>query len=331
MNNTFKGLRVYNEDGRIFSKVDDLTLEQLSPGEVIIKGAYSSINYKDALGATGKGKIQKSFPLVAGVDVSGTVVSSQDPKIKIGSSVLVTGCGLGETHDGGFSEYIRVPASWVVPLPEGLSLREAMILGTAGFTAGLCLHRLLQNDQSPEMGPVVVTGASGGVGCFAIQLLHSMGFSVIAVSGKPDKYEFLKSLGAQEVLSLQELQLGSRPLESVRFGGAIDNLGGASLEGIVRHTQLRGNIAVVGLAQSPNFSNTVMPLILRGVSLLGVSSTNCPMDLRRKIWQHLATDWKPQQVEQIATRETTLAGLLDAFTDLLGRKIHGRIIVNLTK
>ncbi|MFW7379462.1 MAG: YhdH/YhfP family quinone oxidoreductase [Oligoflexus sp.] len=307
----------------------DLNADQLDAGDVLIQAKYSSVNYKDALGATGKGRIYKKLPIVGGIDVSGTVVASNDPSLAVGSEVLVTGCGLGESHDGGYSEYVRVPASWVIPLPEGLSLREAMIYGTAGFTAGLCVHRLQVNDQTPDKGPIVVTGASGGVGSFAIQMLAKQGFDVIAVSGKADAVTYLKDLGAKEVVRPEDLELGERPLESVRFGGAIDNVGGSLLEGLLRHTNLWGNIASVGLAADFRFQNTVMPFILRGVSLLGISSANCPRSLRLQIWKNLAGPLKPDQLEAIQQETVRLEDLATVFQRMIDRQIRGRVLVEI--
>ncbi len=322
----FRSLRVEKE-GLGASRVSSVTLDELSPGQIVIEARYSSLNYKDALAVTGKGKILRNFPMNAGIDVAGVVYSSQHPSFHIGDEVLVTGCGLGEVHDGGFSEFVRVPAEWVIPLPSGLSLREAMIYGTAGFTAGLCLHRLLQNDQTHDKGPILVTGASGGVGSLAVAMLAKIGFEVWAVSGKPEAKDFLLELGAKEVLSPEALALGKRPLESVRFGGAIDNVGGELLEGILRHVNLWGNIASVGLAGGSSFQATVMPFILRGVSLLGISSTNCPLQLRREIWAKLAGAWRPRNLENFVNSEIGLENLVSASESLLDRKSRGRALV----
>lgn len=327
----FRALRVYNEDGVVSNRIESLSLDDLSKGNLVIRSAYSSVNYKDALGATGVGKILKTFPLNAGIDVAGTVVSSESIKYKEGDKVLVTGCGLGEEHDGGYSEYVRVPSSWAVPLPDNLSLRESMIYGTAGFTAGLCLHRLRHNGVMPEMGPVVVTGASGGVGSLSVNLLSNAGFEVIAVSGKEDQYDKLKSLGASKVVSVEGLELGSRPLEKARYAGAIDNVGGEVLEGLIRHTHLWGSIASVGLALDFKFSSTVMPFILRGVSLLGISSTNCPYELRKNVWATLAGELKPKDMDQFVGGQCDLDSLNHVFNSMLDRKTAGRYLVTLNK
>lgn len=325
----FKALKVYDSDGKIWNQVESMGLEDLDDGDVLIKSAFSSVNYKDALGATGAGRILKKFPLVAGIDVSGTVVTSSHPAFKEGDQVLVTGCGLGESHHGGYSEFVRVPGAWVVPLPETLSLKEAMILGTAGFTAGLCIQRLEQNGQQPDKGPIVVTGASGGVGSLGVSMLAAKGYEVIAVSEKPEQYPRLKAIGASTVTNIEGLALGSKALEAARFGGAIDNVGGAVLEGLLRHTKLWGSIASVGLAMDFKFSNTVMPFILRGVSLLGISSTNCPYDLRCQVWKSLSTQLKPKNLDSFVTGECGLEGLQEVFTQMLGRKTNGRHIVKM--
>ena len=265
----FRAFRVSKEDGSIQGKLVELTIDDLGEGQVIVDALYSSVNYKDALAATGKGAILKSFPLVAGIDMAGVVRESLDDRFKPGDEVLITGCGLGETHDGGYSQTLRVPADWLVPLPDGLSAWEAMGLGTAGFTAAICVHRMLVNGQVPEMGPIVVTGASGGVGSFAVNIFSSLGFDVLAVSGKPERVDALKALGAAKVVLPDELALAKRPLDKALYGGVVDNVGGAILSGLIPHVQLWGNIASVGLASGPDLKGTVFPHILRGVSLPG--------------------------------------------------------------
>lgn len=303
--------------------------DQLSPGSVLIEAHYSSLNYKDALAVSGQGKILRQFPLNPGIDVSGIVYESSDPRFQKGEPVLVTGCGLGEGHDGGYAEYVRVPGDWVVSLPSGLNLKEAMIYGTAGFTAGLCLHRLLTNDQVPAKGPLVVTGASGGVGSLATAMLSKLGFDVLAVSGKEEAVERLRALGAKDVLRPEQLELGTRPLESVRFGGGIDNVGGSLLEGILRHVNLWGNVASVGLTGGHEFKSTVMPFILRGVSLLGISSNNCPMPLRLEIWNKLAGAWRPAHLESFVQGTMSLHEIPAWSEKMLQRQTTGRHLVKL--
>lgn len=324
---SFKCYRVRQNEGKIEGQLEISRIEELSPGDVIIRAHYSSINYKDALGLTGRGKIIRKFPLVGGIDVSGEVVFSQSAKFHKGQKVLITGCGMGESADGGYSEYVRVPAEWIVPLPEGLSTQEAMILGTAGLTAGLCLWRLQANGQTPQQGPILVTGASGGVGMMAIQLLSQLNYQVIALSGKTEHWELLRELGASEVLSPDQLQLGAQPLESSRWAGAIDNVGGSLLSRLLAHIDLWGNIACVGLAGGAQLNATVFPLILRGVSLLGVSSTNCPMNQRMDIWNKLATSWRPKSLSRIHQKTIPLNELDQGFAAILDRKNIGRILV----
>ncbi|MBX3020953.1 MAG: YhdH/YhfP family quinone oxidoreductase [Bdellovibrionales bacterium] len=326
---SFWALRVHTNGDDVAAKLQQMTQDELTAGEVLIGVHYSSVNYKDALGATGKGKILRRSPLNAGIDAAGMVLESSDPRFQPGQKVIVTGCGIGENDDGGYAELIRVKASSVVPLPEGLTLKEAMILGTAGFTAALALSRMENNHQRPEMGPILVTGASGGVGSFAVQIFSQAGYDVHAVSGKHEAVRYLNTLGAKEVLTPADLQLGRRPLESVKYGGAVDNVGGGLLAQILAHTQLWGNVAAIGLADRAELNTTVMPFILRGVSLLGVSSNNTPMPLRQEIWRKLASEWKPRHLQQTLTRTVGLKDLMGAFDDLLHRRVHGRILVEI--
>jgi NADPH2:quinone reductase len=324
----FRALRVLH-DGANQSQLINMELEQLAPGPILIEAAWSSINYKDALAITGRGKILRKFPANPGIDVAGVVKESDDPRYPVGMPVLVTGCGLGENQDGGLAQYVRVPRDWVIPLPANLSTREAMIYGTAGFTVGICLYRLLINGQTPDKGPMVVTGASGGVGSLAVAMLAKLGFEVIAVSGKLEQKDRLLQLGATRVMGPEELELGQKPLETVRFGGAIDNVGGTLLEGIVRHVNLWGNVASVGLAGGHVFQATVMPFILRGVSILGVSSTNCPRPLREQIWEKLANEWKPESLDIFVTREIGLDAAPIVAEQMLSRQTSGRTLVYL--
>jgi len=325
----FKAFRVYNENGKIQGRLEALDLESLSPGEVVIRTGYSSVNYKDALGATGAGKILRRFPMVAGVDVAGKVVSSSDTRYKTGDAVLVTGCGFGEEHDGGYAEYARLPADWVVPLPQGLTLRDVMSLGTAGFTAALCVHRLEINGLKPENGPVVVTGATGGVGSVAIDILSKLGYRVTAVTGKESEHDYLKGLGAKEILDRKKIDYGSRPLEKALWSGAVDNVGGDMLAWLTRTIEPWGSIAAVGLAGGHELHTTVMPFILRGISLLGINSAGCPMPLRRKLWERLATDLRPRHLDKIVTKTVSLDELPGVFDTILKGRIRGRTLVKL--
>jgi acrylyl-CoA reductase (NADPH) len=325
----FKAFRIHSEGGRIAARFEDLTLDDLAAGEVVIRVACSDINYKDALAATGAGKILRRYPLVGGIDLAGTVESSSDARFREGDPVLVTGCGLSETHDGGYAQFARVPGDWVIPMPRGLDAQTAMSLGTAGFTAALAIHRMEQNGQLPDAGPIVVTGATGGVGSLAIDMLATRGYRVIAVSGKADAAEYLKALGAAEVLDRKSLDLGTRPLEAARFAGAIDNLGGEVLTWLTRTVDFWGNIASIGLASSPELKTTVMPFILRGVALLGINSSATRRDWRLAVWQRIATDLKPRQLARIVTRTIDFGELPQAFPDYLAGRVTGRTLVRI--
>jgi len=296
----------------------------------VIRGAYSSINYKDALAGTGTGRILRRFPLVGGVDIAGTVVSSSDPRVAEGDEVIVNGCGLSETHDGGFAEYARVHGEWTTPMPAGLDARTAMGLGTAGFTAALAIYRMEQNGQAPEHGPIAVDGATGGVGSVAIDMLSQRGYSVTALTSKTTANEYLQGLGASEILNIKDLELGERPLEKAIWGGAIDNLGGAVLAWLTRTTKPYGNIASIGLVTGIELSMTVMPFILRGVSLLGINSVEVPRDLRIAVWNRIAGDLAPAHLDKIANREIALADLPDNFADYIDGNVTGRTIVRLS-
>ena len=333
---TFTAYRIFNDGGTISGRTVDTTLDELTPAtiaaagarEVVIRAAYSSVISKDARAATGKGKILRRFPLVGGIDVAGTVVSSEEPRFRDGDAVLVTGYDLGVANDGGFAEYVRVPSDWVVPLPDGLTLFEAMALGTAGFTAALAVVRLERNGLTPGQGPVVVTGATGGVGSIATAALARLGYSVTAITGKNHEERYLRELGATEILSRSTLQLGSKPLERAMWAGAIDAVGGELLAWLVRTANYWGSVASTGLTGGTDLHLTVMPFILRGVSLIGIDSVACPMELRREVWRRLATDMKPLQLSSIA-REISLDGLPGAFETLLDGQARGRFVVRL--
>ncbi len=323
----FHAFRVRSGDAGYRAGIESMHADALSPGEVLIKTAYSSVNYKDALAGTGKGKILRRFPLNGGIDVAGHVVESSDPKFKQGDAVLCTGCGLSETRDGGYAEYARLKAEWTIPLPRGLSLRESMILGTAGFTAALALFRMRDNRQAPELGPIAVTGATGGVGMLAVDIFSRAGFEVHAISGKPEHTDFLKGLGARDVLDRRSLNLGHHALESARFGGVVDNAGGTLLAQLLAYTVPYGNVASIGLAADSRLDTTVMPFIIRGVSLLGIASGGTARDIREAIWQHLASDWKPAHLDMICTREATLDALPGVFDAMLAGQSFGRTLV----
>jgi acrylyl-CoA reductase (NADPH) len=326
---TFKALRIYDRDGQVEARIESIGLEDLAAGEVVIRVRYSTINYKDALAATGAGRILRRSPLVGGIDLSGEVVSSTDDRFKAGDPVLVTGSGLSETHDGGYAEYARVRADWVVPLPSGIGLDDAMRIGTAGYTAALAVHRMEQNGQTPALGPIVVTGASGGVGSLAIDMLAGRGYEVVAVSGKAAADDYLKGLGCSRILRRADIQLGKRPLEKPEWGGAIDNLGGDMLTWLTRTVDNFGNIASIGLAASPELHTTVLPFILRGVSLLGINSVINPREMRLAVWNRLATDLKPRHLATICSRTLGLDDLIAAMPDYVAARVQGRTLVRI--
>ena len=326
----FKAFRLYNTNNKVIGRVENLNINDLSQGEVLIKTAYSSVNYKDALAATGTGNIIRKFPLVAGINVSGYVVSSSDKRFKEGDAVLVTGYEFGVGHDGGYSEYTRVPAEWVVNLPHSMSLFEAMAIGTAGFTVALCVQRLEENNQKPDLGQFVVTGATGGVGNFAIDIMSTLGYDIVAVTGKPDNHESLIALGAKKILDRNTIKSEGLPLEKGQWGGAIDNVGGDLLAWLTRTIRTGGNIASVGLAGGSHFNTTVMPFILRGVSVLGINAPACNMAIRTNLWDRLVNDLAPKHIDKIVTNIVQLEDLPSVFEDMLAGKTVGRTIVSIS-
>jgi len=328
----FRAFRIVNENNdneqnRVRGMLTTATLDELSPGDVVIRSVFSSVNYKDALAATGTGKILRRFPLIGGIDVSGIVDSSADPRFAPGDEVLVTGYDLGVAHDGGYAAYVRVPADWVVAVPVGLTLFEAMALGTAGFTAGLAVLRLERNGLTPSQGAVIVTGATGGVGSVAVASLARLGYEVTALTGKKAEHDYLRGLGAATILDRTSLEMGSRPLEKAMWAGAVDAVGGDTLAWLTRTTNYWGGIASTGLTGGVDLRTTVMPFILRGVSLIGVDSVLCPMDVRREVWRRLATDMKPPLTEIAHT--ITLDELDSAFATLLAGRARGRHVVRI--
>lgn len=327
--NTFKAYRIHDNAGKISARFEDLTLDALTPGEVVIEVQYSDINYKDALAATGAGRILRRYPLVGGIDLAGRVKTSDDARFAPGDAVLVTGSGLSENVDGGYAEYARVKADSVIAMPAGLDAFRAMALGTAGFTAALSIHRMERNGQVPSRGPIVVTGATGGVGSLAIDMLSVRGYETIAVTGKPESIDYLKSLGASQVVLRGDFSLGSKPLEPTRYAGAIDSVGGDVLAGLTRQVDFWGNIASVGLAGGATLSTTVLPFILRGVNLLGINSSATPRAERLDVWQRIATDLAPRHLARIAQRTIEFAELPGAFQAYIDGKVTGRTVVKI--
>ena len=326
---SFRAYRIHQENGKASGRFDSIALDDLAAGEVVIKVAYSTINYKDALAATGTGKILRRYPLVGGIDLSGEVVASTNPALPKGQKVVVNGCGLSETHDGGYAEYARVQSDWVIPLPDAIDEFQAMALGTAGFTAALGIHRMEINGQSAEQGEVLVSGATGGVGSLAIDMLAGRGYRVVALSGKKDAEQYLKDIGAARIVSRDSLVLGTRPLEEGLWAGAIDNLGGDILAWLTRTTQPWGNIASIGMAASHELKTTVMPFILRGVNLLGINSVLTPRAVRLEVWRRLATDLKPRHLDRIVTQTIDFDALPGAFDAFIKGGVIGRTVVRI--
>jgi len=327
---SFRAFRIDEHDGHIEAGFRELTLDDLTEGEVVIRVSHSTINYKDALAATGKGKILRRYPLNGGIDLAGVVVSSEDSAFQPGTEVLMNGCGLSETVDGGYSEYARVNGRGLVPVPAGMTCLDAMRIGTAGYTAGLAIHRMEQNGQAPDRGPVVVTGATGGVGSVALDMLAGRGYEAVAVTGKASEEDYLKRIGASRILLRDDIDFGKRPLEKAEWAGAIDNLGGDYLAWLTRTTDYGGNIASIGLAASPELHTTVVPFILRAVCLLGINSVDTPDDLRRAVWQRIGSDLKPQHLDAIGNRVISFDELPGAFDAYIDGKVTGRTVVEIS-
>ncbi|MEK5185448.1 NADPH:quinone oxidoreductase family protein [Solibacillus sp. FSL W7-1324] len=329
MAENFKALVVNNEE-QFTVDVKELSLNDLPEGDVLLKVEYSSINYKDSLAAIPDGNIVKSYPFVPGIDLAGTVISSENPQFKEGDKVIATSYEIGVTHFGGYSEYARIPSEWLVPLPEGLSLKEAMVIGTAGFTAALSVQRLEENNVTPDKGKVLVTGATGGVGSFAVSILSKLGYEVEASTGKESEHEFLKSLGATSIVPREEVYDGKvRALGKQKWAAAVDPVGGEPLASLLSQIQYGGSVAVSGLTAGTKLPSTVFPFILRGVNLLGIDSVYCPMDTRLKVWNRLAADFKPANLEQLIQQEISLEQLPEALPTLLKGQATGRTIVKL--
>lgn len=326
----FRAFRIDEEDGKIVAGFKELSVDDLTEGNVVVRVTHSTINYKDALAATGKGRILRRYPLNGGIDLAGVVVSSEDTDFQPGTKVLVNGCGLSETVDGGYSEYARIDSKSLVAMPDGMTCVEAMQIGTAGYTAALAIHRMEQNNQSPDQGPIVVTGATGGVGSVAIDMLAGRGYEVVAVTGKATEEDYLREIGAQQILLRDAIDLGKRPMEKALWAGAIDNLGGDYLAWLTRTMKYGGNIASVGLAASHELNTTVMPFILRAVCLLGINSVDTSHDLRRAVWRRIGGDLKPRHLEVIGNRTISFDELPGAFQAYIDGSVTGRSVVRIS-
>ena len=324
----FKAYLIDQKDGKTVAGFAQLNEEQLDQGEVTIKVAYSSVNYKDALAATGAGRIIRRHPCVGGIDMAGTVVRSTDARFREDDEVIATSYDIGVAHHGGYAEYGRVPADWVVPLPKGMSLFDSMALGTAGYTAALGVVRMEENGLKPANGRVVVSGATGGVGSIAVDILSRLGYEVVALTGKESQAEYLKGLGAKEVMLRSSLDLAKiKSLDKALWAGAVDNLGGEVLAWMASTMQQNGVIASIGLAASMSLNTTVAPFILRGASLLGIDSGYTPMALRRKVWERLAGDMRPAHLAGM-TRTVKLSDLPPVFDEFIKGQAHGRVVVD---
>lgn len=326
---SIKAFRIFSENNKIAGRLVDMARDEIGSGDVLFKTACSSVNYKDALAATGAGKIIRAFPLIGGIDAAGTVVSSSDARFKAGDEVICTSYDMGVGHDGGYAEYCRVPADWIVPLPKGLSLFDAMAIGTAGYTAALATCLLEQNDMKPQNGKVLVNGATGGVATLAIDMLSGLGYAVTAVTGKDNEHDFLKKIGAAEVISRSAIDPGTRPLEKALWAAAFDSVGGEQLAWLTRTMQPHGLIASFGNAGGIELKTTVLPFILRGVRLIGVDSAFTPMPLRRRVWERLASDLKPRHLADIAFT-VTLDELPGHFEKVLKGGSRGHAVVRIS-
>lgn len=320
--------RIHNDDRGYRAGIESLSRDELTTGDTRIAVAFSSVNYKDALAGTGQGRILRQFPLNGGIDCAGHIIESADPDFKTGDAVLVTGSGLSETVDGGYSTEVRIDHRHVIRLPEGWGPREAMILGTAGFTAGLALLRMQENRQHPDLGPIAVTGATGGVGMLATALFHRAGYRVHAVSGKPEHAGLLRQLGAETVLT-RESVITDKPMDKARFGGALDNVGGQTLASLLAQTVPYGNVASCGLVSGQDLPATVMPFIIRGVSLLGIASAGTERSIRERVWQLLARHFDAESLAALPVRETALEGLPEVFAQMLSGRSFGRVVVRI--
>lgn len=329
MKNSFQCLLVSESTNGFSSEITTKTIADLPEGDVLIRVQYSSLNYKDALSASGNRGVTRRYPHTPGIDAAGVIETSTHPDWKSGDNVIVTGFDLGMNTSGGFAQYVRVPASWVVKLPEGLTLRESMIYGTAGFTAGLSVAALLKNGITPDKGSIAVTGATGGVGSIAVAILHQLGYSVSAISGKATSHDFLRSIGTTDIINRTDLEdTSGKALLKTRFAGAIDTVGGTVLATLLKSVHYGGTVTACGMVNGGELSTTVFPFILRGIQLAGIDSVEFPIEQRATIWSHLATDWKPETLDTLA-HEIGLANLPDAIQTILNGKMQGRALVRM--
>jgi putative YhdH/YhfP family quinone oxidoreductase len=329
--NSFKIFRIHETDGKTRAGFEQAHLEDLDAGEVVVKVAYSSVNYKDALAATGAGKVIRRFPCVGGIDLSGTVVESSDTRFAKGDAVIATSFDLGVSHDGGYAEYARIPADWLVRAPRGMSLKHAMVIGTAGYTAALGVARMEHNGLAPQNGPVIVNGATGGVGSVAIDILAQRGYRVTALTGKDSEADYLRRIGASEVMLRSSIDVAKiRPLDKALWAGGVDNLGGDTLAWMLSTMQQSATVASIGLAANHAWKASVMPFILRGVSLLGIDSGYTPNPQRQQIWDRLADDLKPAHLDDMV-RVIPFSQLPDVFQDFLDARVRGRIVVDINE
>jgi acrylyl-CoA reductase (NADPH) len=325
----FKAYRTFQENNAVVSRFVEMTVDELDPGDVVVRTKYSTINYKDALSYNGVGKIMRKYPTNAGIDMAGTVESSADSRWKRGDKVIVHAYDMGVAHDGGYAEFVRVPGDWIVRRPESMTAFDAMTLGTAGFTAAQAILLMEHNGLKPENGPVAVTGATGGVGSVAVEILAKTGYEVVAITSKKEETRYLKALGAKDVLLRQSIDLAKiRPLDKATWAGAVDNLGGALLAWLLSTMKIGGTVSAVGLAADMKLDTTVAPFILRGVALLGADSANCPMSLRQKIWNKLAVEWRPDQVHD-QVRTIDFDDLPTHFDPYIKGLVRGRTVVRI--
>jgi acrylyl-CoA reductase (NADPH) len=325
----FKAYRTFEENKVVSSRFVEMALDDLDPGDVVVRTKYSTINFKDALSHNGTGKIMRKYPTNAGIDMAGTVESSADPRFRHGDKVIVHGYDMGVAHDGGYSEFVRVPGDWIVRRPESMTAFDAMTMGTAGFTAALAIMLMEHNGLKPAHGPVAVTGATGGVGSVAVEILAKTGYHVVAITGKAEETDYLRGLGAKEVLLRQAIDVAKiRPLDKATWAGAVDNLGGDLLAWLLSTMKVGGTVGAVGLAADARLPTTVLPFILRGVALLGADSANCPMHLRQKVWNKLAVDWRPDRVHD-QVRTIDFDELPTHFDPYLKGMVRGRTVVRI--